>query len=214
LLFRVTRVTTMTTVVIDQRGAKLAYQNGALMIRVPDERPRSVPLRLLDRLVIAAAVHIASPLLSHLAAHDISLLAMPGRGHRRSALLYGSSHGDALRRLGQYRLALDTTAASGWARRFVLWRMAGSRRLLRRASAMRADQRAPLTRADDAIEHISQQARNCTDLDRLRGLEGAAAARFFAGYTSLFTPTLDFTGRNRRPPRDPVNAALSLGYTL
>ena len=49
---------------------------------------------------------------------------------------------------------------------------------------------------------------------QLRGIEGAAAAGFFQGYTQLFAPTLTFSGRNRRPPRDPVNAALSLGYTL
>ncbi|HMZ30734.1 MAG TPA: CRISPR-associated endonuclease Cas1, partial [Thauera aminoaromatica] len=36
----------------------------------------------------------------------------------------------------------------------------------------------------------------------------------FHGYTALFAPELDFTGRNRRPPRDPVNACLSLAYTL
>jgi CRISPR-associated protein Cas1 len=36
----------------------------------------------------------------------------------------------------------------------------------------------------------------------------------FHGYTRLFAPELNFSGRNRRPPRDPVNACLSLGYTL
>lgn len=204
----------MTTVVVDQRGAKLAYQNGALMIRVPDERPRSVPLRLLDRLVIAAAVHIDSPLLTHLAEHDISLLAMPGRGHRRSAFLHGYTHGDAARRLGQYRIAQDDAQALYWARRFVLLRLLGSRRLLRRALATRPDQRAALVRAMDGIAGTTEHARTCTDLDRLRGMEGAAAARFFAGYTRLFADTLEFTARNRRPPRDPINAALSLGYTL
>ena len=49
---------------------------------------------------------------------------------------------------------------------------------------------------------------------RLNGIEGAAAAAYFAAFTQVFPPSLDFTDRNRRPPRDPVNAALSLGYTL
>ncbi len=48
----------------------------------------------------------------------------------------------------------------------------------------------------------------------LRGLEGAAARAYFQGLTALFPPALEFSGRNRRPPRDPVNACLSLGYTL
>ena len=50
-------------------------------------------------------------------------------------------------------------------------------------------------------------------MERLRGIEGAAAAAYFQGFTRLFPPSLEFTGRNRRPPRDPVNAVLSLSYT-
>jgi CRISPR-associated protein Cas1 len=51
-------------------------------------------------------------------------------------------------------------------------------------------------------------------LDSLRGVEGAAQAGYFRAYTSLFPEALGFHGRNRRPPRDAVNACLSLGYTL
>jgi CRISPR-associated protein Cas1 len=51
-------------------------------------------------------------------------------------------------------------------------------------------------------------------LNTVRGLEGAAAAAYFAALATVFPPALNFTGRNRRPPRDPVNACLSLGYTL
>ncbi|HLV02564.1 MAG TPA: CRISPR-associated endonuclease Cas1, partial [Acidobacteriota bacterium] len=51
-------------------------------------------------------------------------------------------------------------------------------------------------------------------IDTLRGLEGAAQAAYFRAYTTLFPPSLDFHRRNRRPPRDPVNACLSLAYTL
>ncbi|MBX6323928.1 MAG: CRISPR-associated endonuclease Cas1, partial [Rhodospirillaceae bacterium] len=52
------------------------------------------------------------------------------------------------------------------------------------------------------------------DLDTLRGLEGAAAAAFLRAFCRLFAPALGFVERTRRPPRDPVNAALSLAYTL
>ncbi len=41
-----------------------------------------------------------------------------------------------------------------------------------------------------------------------------AARVYYEALTALFAPALGFTGRNRRPPRDPVNACLSLVYTL
>ena len=52
------------------------------------------------------------------------------------------------------------------------------------------------------------------DLHVLRGREGSAARAFFPAFATAFAPALDFAGRNRRPPRDPVNVCLSLGYTL
>lgn len=48
----------------------------------------------------------------------------------------------------------------------------------------------------------------------IRGVEGRAARVYFEGLTALFPAELGFTGRNRKPPRDPVNAALSLSYVL
>lgn len=51
-------------------------------------------------------------------------------------------------------------------------------------------------------------------LSQWRGIEGAGAALFFSAYQQLFAPSLGFVNRNRRPPQDPVNATLSLGYTL
>lgn len=51
-------------------------------------------------------------------------------------------------------------------------------------------------------------------LGSLRGFEGAAARAYFAGLAGVMPPALEFGGRNRRPPRDPVNVCLSLGYTL
>lgn len=52
------------------------------------------------------------------------------------------------------------------------------------------------------------------DLAALRGLEGSAANLYFSAFAALVPASLHFKGRNRRPPRDPVNAVLSLAYTL
>lgn len=94
-------------------------------------------------------------------------------------------------------------------------------KLLAQAMAARPDQRKPLTdgqqtvanclaRLDAAADQVAQSLA----LDSLRGLEGAAAAAYFQALTAIFAPALNFTGRNRRPPCDPVNACLSLAYTL
>ncbi len=70
-----------------------------------------------------------------------------------------------------------------------------------------------LQRLAELGQHLAESAEP-RPLASLRGLEGAAAAAFFEGFTLLFAPALGFEGRRRRPPPDPVNACLSLGYTV
>jgi CRISPR-associated protein Cas1 len=54
----------------------------------------------------------------------------------------------------------------------------------------------------------------CDELDIIRGYEGSAAALYFSVFGRLLRNPWHFNGRNRRPPRDPINAMLSFGYTL
>lgn len=60
---------------------------------------------------------------------------------------------------------------------------------------------------------LSEQLAAAENTDSIRGLEGAASAAWFRFLGSLFRAPWSFTQRTRRPPTDPVNALLSLGYT-
>ena len=204
----------MATVIIDRRGTVLSHQSGALLIRAPESKPKTIPLRMISRLVLHGGSQLDSGLLTQLAEHGVSLLALPGRGQRRAAFLYGTGHGDAVRRLGQYRLVTDAGSQLFWAKVIVALKIGNSCRLLGKALAERPDQRLALRTACQQLEVMARQARAAETLATLRGLEGSAAATFFRAYAALLPPDAEFTGRNRRPPRDPVNAALSLGYAL
>ncbi|HEX5494721.1 MAG TPA: CRISPR-associated endonuclease Cas1 [Mycobacteriales bacterium] len=54
----------------------------------------------------------------------------------------------------------------------------------------------------------------CANRDELMGMEGAAARAYFDALGRLVPEPLRFTGRNRQPPLDVVNSALSFGYTV
>ena len=70
------------------------------------------------------------------------------------------------------------------------------------------------------LEAMAKKAETAESLDQLLGLEGTAARYYFQSFTGMLRPkdgknvTLDMHGRNRRPPRDPVNALLSLAYAV
>ena len=92
----------MGTVTIDRRGTRLDFDRGALRIQEPDGLPRSVPLNLVDRLVIIGNSQVSARLLSHLAANGTSVMILPGRGQDRGSFLQGSCGCDSPGRSGSW----------------------------------------------------------------------------------------------------------------
>jgi CRISPR-associated protein Cas1 len=87
------------------------------------------------------------------------------------------------------------------------------------------NQRVMLMRNGEADERVLKllagfrdAAESASDMTELLGLEGSAAALYFEQFESMLKQReewkFDWRGRNRRPPRDPVNALLSLGYSM
>jgi CRISPR-associated protein Cas1 len=206
----------MTTLYLDRRNCALKLDGRVIGVYVDGRREMSVPAHLLERIVLRSNVSLDSSVLPRLAEAGVALVMFGGRFGRLHANVLGAVHNDAARRIGQLRAYDDLVQRTRWSRRLVLGKVRGQRRLLARAAERRPDCRHALVKALQAQDQALTRIRTETELriDQLRGIEGAAAAGFFGGYTGLFAPALGFVGRNRRPPRDPVNAALSLGYTL
>jgi CRISP-associated protein Cas1 len=206
----------VATLYLDRRDCALKLEGTTLTIYVDGQHQTTVPLPMLERVVMYSAVEVQSSLLARLADAGISVLAFGGRNAGKVAIVQGSGHNDGARRIGQYRRYDDAAWRRQWSRRLVLGKLKGQTRVLHQALWERPDLRHPLTegvsRLLDARARVLAQP--LLSVDSLRGVEGAAAVGYVHALTSLFPAGLGFTGRNRRPPRDPVNAALSLGYTL
>ncbi len=99
------------------------------------------------------------------------------------------------------------------ARVLIADKIANSRTLLRR-NAGRSEE---VGQATAALHHFVERVERASDAARLLGLEGAAAKRYWERFAVLVASkgeVFTMKGRNRRPPRDPVNALLSFGYAL
>lgn len=209
----------MGTLYLDRKDLEIRHEGRHLCLYENGERRGTLALNLIERVVIRGQSTLSTGVLGLLAEQGIALVALCGRHGRSTAILQGRMHGDSRRRIAQYGWHHDDSLRLEWARRLVLLKLHAQNRFLKEALVMRPDCRKPIT---DSIGQISRarsglaengSAANLT-IARLNGIERAAAAAYFAAYTALFAPSLGFTGRNRRPPRDPVNAALSLAYTL
>jgi CRISPR-associated protein Cas1 len=205
----------MSTLVLDKPELELRCDGAALALYEARERRGTVPLALLERVVLLGSqIRLDSGVLARLGEAGVALLVLGRRGGQRLSLALGSRHNDAALRLAQCAAALDGATALAYARDLIRAKLRAQRRTLNRMLAVRADCRKPLTDALGSLADIETSLAAAADASAIRGCEGAAAAAHFRALSAVLAPSLGFTGRNRRPPRDPVNAALSLGYTL
>jgi len=207
----------MATLYLDRKGAELDIDAGSLTVRLGGAVATRIPLVPLERVILRGEAVLSTRVLAELWRHDIGLLLLSGRHGEATARLVGRPHDDVALRLAQYRRAADAEACRAIAGRLVGAKLAAEARLLGRALEMRPDCRKPLTDAIATLERLRARIGDEGERlgrDSLTGLEGAGAAAYFRAYSVLFADSLEFVRRRRRPPTDPVNVCLSLGYTL
>lgn len=212
----------MSLLVLDRRDMELRADGAAAVVYERGQRRGSVPIKVVDQLVVqGGTIRLEAGALGLLAEAGGMGVLLSGRHATRVAFIVGPGHNDICARLAQARAVTDPAQIDAWSLRLVHAKLRHQAAFLRAARERRADLRKPLTdalrRLDADVERLGAvragEAVN-PGAASLRGIEGGAAAAYFKGYAHLFAPALGFDGRNRRPPRDPVNACLSLGYTL
>lgn len=203
----------MTSLYVDRRDVHLRQDAGAIAFYENGERSATVPLAPLTRVILRGKVTLEAGLLGHLGEHGIGLLFLTGRQGRPSLLL-GRAHNDATRRVAQTRHSLDTGFCLRYASALIHRKIERQCEWFDPLREHYPQARYPLTQALRQLREQQGKLAQASNLDSLRGLEGAAAASYFAGLRAVVPPSLGFNERNRRPPRDPFNALLSLTYTL
>jgi CRISPR-associated protein Cas1 len=142
------------------------------------------------------------------------MIFLSGKRLRFCGMFHGSLHNNGILRVKQYEKSLSTFSLE-IAADIVKRKVEGQKGFLSDARENRPDLRFPLTNALRTLKKIFDTLNTQNlEMESIRGLEGGASATYFQAYTKMFPESLKFKKRNRRPPEDPVNAMLSLCYTL
>ena len=190
-------------------GVKLGQRGGELVVRSRDGERGRARYEDTSRVVLQGEVSVSTAVLRELASRDIPLTV-----HSRGGWFYGAFHPasgkNVQTRIAQHAAAQSRDQTLALARGFVAAKIHNQRTLLRRNA--RSAARPALAAMQDALADLD----DTETLDQLRGLEGYAARSYFGAFAEMIRSplqdTIRFKGRNRRPPRDPVNALLSFAY--
>jgi CRISPR-associated protein Cas1 len=196
--------------------------------------PKKDDFRLLDlhHIALFGAVQMSTGVIQRCCDNNIPIVYFSSGG-----FFYGITRGNALpnvrARIAQFATAADPARSIAIARNLIYGKIRNQRTHLQRNHVE------PSAATLHALKYCAANALVSNDLYSLLGIEGTAAHCYFENFTGMlrtgdehndahnkstgnatttaqkeFPFAFAFGGRNRRPPRDPVNAVLSFLYAM
>jgi CRISP-associated protein Cas1 len=202
--------------VVQEPGARVTKSGERFEVWLKDEKLTEARIFETSHIALMGSVQMTSPAISEALDRGIPV-AFFSMGGWFKGLAHGPVHKNVVLRIAQYRAGLDAGVCLTLARGFVVGKIRNSRVLL-----MRNHTEPPRDTVDALAQH-AKDAATAPSMATLLGIEGNAARLYFAAFSGMLKPRIqsedspwrfDFDGRNRRPPRDPINALLSFAYAM
>lgn len=197
---------------IQEQGARVGKSAKVLVVTKQGEEVGRARLKDVSQLVLLGNVSLTAQALHLLCEAGIPVVHF-STGHWFYGVTQGINLRNAFDRQAQFQASADPEMSLAFARRIVWAKGANQRTLLGRNVSPRPKG----TLASMAA--LLRKSRHASSSGELLGLEGGIAAHYFGAFHQALKPRdfeseWDFEGRNRRPPRDPINALLSFGYAM
>jgi len=192
---------------VTEQGARIGKSGERLVVEKNSQKLASVKFIDVSQVCIYGNIQMTTQALGELVQREIPICYFT-QGAWFKAITHGLTHRNVEVRIRQFAAAADPAQALPLARAFVGGKIRNCRTMLRR-------------NLDDAPERtlnqlaeLAAEADRAASLESLLGIEGMAARVYFAGFAQMLKCDFDFDCRNRRPPKDPVNAVLSFLYAV
>jgi CRISPR-associated protein Cas1 len=210
-------------VYLNTPGMNVGLRQGVLVAKEKDKVVQEIRVQDMNHVALFGNIQLSTQAIHTLAEEEIPVtyFSMGGYFH---AIAHGHGLKNVVTRIEQFRAAGDPVTCLSLAKRIVAGKIRNQRTILMRNHVEPPD--AMLRRLQQAQADVER----ADSLNALLGMEGAAAALYFEHFAGMLRPrradgepaehanaeewSFDFHTRNRRPPRDPVNALLSLAYSL
>lgn len=201
----------MQTLYLQEPGVELGFGGKCLRVSIRGTLQKRIPIRMVGQVFCFGPAEVTMPAMRALARNNIPLALLSAGGRYQGRITGAAKRYVSLRRI-QYRCADDEQLRLQNSSALVGAKLASARALLLRQS--RNYPELPLDGPCADLKALLKPASRCETIEELRGIEGRGGAIYFGAFPFLLRDDTMFRKRERRPPRDPVNALLSLGYTM
>ncbi|MEO0053939.1 MAG: CRISPR-associated endonuclease Cas1 [candidate division WOR-3 bacterium] len=200
----------MATLYVTEQGARITRESRRLLVVHQDCTVADIPIIKLDRILIFGYAQITTQALELLLNEGIPTIFLSLQGRLKGTLEPIRSKNVPLR-IAQYERARDPTFCLNVAKTIVTGKVRNQIRLVQRFAHNHPQE--DFTGAQSDLHRLLGDIQRKTTIGGLLGIEGQATAVYFDVFRRILKHP-SFQRRERRPPPDPVNSLLSLGYTL
>ncbi len=205
----------LNTLYVTTPESYLGKDGQNVVVYVNQQEVFRIPVINIEGIVTFGYMGASPGLMRMCADNGVSLSFLSQSGHFIGRV-QGQTKGNVLLRKAQYLMSDDTEASLHIAKVMVAGKIHNSRSVLRRYLRDYGEN-PDVESATKALDMAKYNALRAKDSAELMGVEGLAANNYFSSFHHLILQQkqdFPFEGRNRRPPKDAVNAMLSLAYTL
>lgn len=196
----------MSTLYITQPDAVLnkSYEAFTISLKQPDGswKKHSVPAQTIEQVVLMGNPQVTGDAFVYALELGMPIHYLSSFGKYLGSALPRHSRNGALR-LAQYALYQSAERRLELVKAIVTAKIHNQYTVLYRHG-----------QAENPLKSRKKLVQAQSTLDQVRGIEGTAAREYFACWPKMLGNQWTFTGRNRRPPTDPVNSLLSFAYGL
>ncbi len=202
----------MESLYIIEQGAYLSRSGESLRVMKQGTVIDTVPTQNLEKLVLTGYVSLTGPVMDYLIKKRVETVFLSPSGRFRARLMIDEHKHVALRKAQYFRLS-DPEFGLEIMKLLVRGKLTNMADFL--LARGRRYSQPKLKSSAVAITSLLETLTHARERNLVRGIEGAGSRIYFSAFPNLLRhPDFTFSGRNRRPPKDPVNALLSFVYTL
>ncbi len=201
---------------LTKHGTKVSAKNGKLYIKLPTGERKTYPINTIDALIIFSRASFSGYAIRKLMSLNIPVFFTTSTGKLLGTLqTYNIKNLPLREKQYNFYLSLFNETKFRLAKYTIKTKITNSYRMMRRWLRNKKLQE-NITEIEESYKNILYKLERIKihDYDGLRGVEGYFASRYFSNIADLVPRTWNFYQRNKHPPKDPLNALLSFGYTL
>lgn len=201
----------MSVLYIKEQGAVVQKRSERILVTHKNKTLAEIPFDNIESIAVIGYIQITSQALYQLMQKGIEVNYFSFSGKYLGSTTSETSKNIFLR-LAQYDLYQNQARRLEVAQNIVANKIENQIYIIRN---YRWEQENVLWK-DEIIQmrSLADRVRQSGSTNELMGIEGKASNIYFKGYGRMFKCKFEFHGRNRRPPKDPINVIISLGYTF